>query len=143
MKWLLLKRAFYAACNNILSHSRGVDEIIQLSLQETYCLPVLLYASPHIFLKHMQLSELKVCWNYRKIFNLSRRESGSQFIFGLGRLALPHLILLWRVSFYNHLSVTNNSTLYNLFWSYLVDYSKVENRLAAHFSQSLMLKMSL
>ena len=99
--------------------SRGADEIIQLFLQETYRLPILLYASPAIFLKPKQLSELKVCWNsiYRKIFNFSRREAVGLFIFELGRLDLPHVILMRRVSFYNHLSVTNSSTLHNLFWS--------------------------
>ena len=39
----------YAACNNIFSLSRCADEIIQLSLQEIYCLPVLLYASPALY----------------------------------------------------------------------------------------------
>ena len=32
------------------TQSRGVDENIQLSLQETYWLPVLLHASPALYL---------------------------------------------------------------------------------------------
>ena len=51
LKLHLLKGPFTVACNNIFSHSRGVDEIIQLSLQESYCLPVLLYALPALYLK--------------------------------------------------------------------------------------------
>ena len=80
-----IKRTFYAACNILFSHSRGVDKIIQLSLQETYCLPVLLYASPALYLKTNQLSKLEVCWNsiYHKILNFSLKESVRLFIFGL------------------------------------------------------------
>ena len=41
------------------------------------------------------------------------------------------VIKLWRVPFYNHLSVTNNSTFSDLFWSYLDDYFKVDNCLSS------------
>ena len=87
-----IKRTFYAACINIFSHSHGVDESIQLSLQEVDCLPVLLYASPALFLKPKQLFELNVYWNfiYRKIFNFSKMELVKVLIFCLGRLDLSH-----------------------------------------------------
>ena len=39
------KRSFFMACNTILSHTKHMDEIIQLSLQESHCLSwELLYA---------------------------------------------------------------------------------------------------
>ena len=37
------------------------------------------------------------------------------------------MLLCWGVSFYNHLSVTTNSILSDLFWSYVDDYFKVDN----------------
>ena len=68
------KGAVYAACNNVFSHPRG-GGIIQLSLQKTYCLSVMLYASPARYLKPKQLSELKVRWNSicRKFLIFSKR----------------------------------------------------------------------
>jgi len=53
-----VKRCFYAACNSILSHSSGVDEIAQ-----SYSLSVLMYASPALTLRCRQIEELNACWN--------------------------------------------------------------------------------
>ena len=61
------------------------------------------------------------------------KESVKSFIFGLGRLDYPHVIMLQRVSFYNHLSTTNNYTLSDLFWSYQDDYFNIENCLSSVF----------
>ena len=69
---------------------------------------------------------------YHNIFNFSKKESVKLFI-GLGRLDLPHVIMVRRVSFYNHLWVTNNSALSDLVWSYLHDYFKVYNYLSSVF----------
>ena len=51
-----VKRSFYSACNSIFSQASNMDEIMHLSLQETYCLPVL----PACIFKRRQLVELKV-----------------------------------------------------------------------------------
>ena len=53
-----VKRCFSAACNSILSHSSGVDEIAQ-----SYSLSVLMYASPALNLRCRQIEELNACWN--------------------------------------------------------------------------------
>ena len=105
----------------IFYHSRVVDEIIQLSLQDTYCLSVLLYASPALYLKPKQLSELKVCgkYIYRKKNYFSMQESVKLFICGLGGLDLLHVIMTRRVYFYNLLSVTDNYILSGMFWGLL------------------------
>ena len=63
------------------------------------------------------------------MFNFSMRESVKLLTFGLCRLDLSHVIMLRRVSFYNLLSVTDNSILSGLFWSYLLDYFNIDNYL--------------
>ena len=80
---------------------------------------VITYASPALYLKPKQFSEHKLCWHsiYRKQFYYSLRESIPIFIFGVGRLYLPHVIILRRVSFYYHLSMTDNFLFADLFWS--------------------------
>jgi hypothetical protein len=46
--------------------------VVTLSMQETFCLPTLLYASAGYSFKKRQLTELNSCWitMYRKIFHL-------------------------------------------------------------------------
>jgi len=39
-----IKQAFFAACDSIYAQARGLDEPLHLSLQESYCLPVLTHA---------------------------------------------------------------------------------------------------
>ena len=111
-----IKCAVYAACNNIF--------VILVMLMKLYsrlikkhCLPVLLYASSAPYLKPKQSSVLKVYWNsiYRtKIFNY-KRVPQTLFMFGLARLDLSKIIMLLRVSIYNHLAVTDNSILSDLY----------------------------
>jgi hypothetical protein len=38
-----VKQSFFSACNCIYSKAKDIAEIINLSLQESYCLPVLTY----------------------------------------------------------------------------------------------------
>jgi len=40
-----------------------MDEILQPSLIETYCLPILTYAAPAVSLEVRQLQELNICWS--------------------------------------------------------------------------------
>ena len=40
-----LRRSFYAAYNNICSHTKTLEEVVQLTLHESYCLPLLTYAA--------------------------------------------------------------------------------------------------
>jgi len=40
------RKLFYSACNCIFNNCYGVSELVQLHLQESYCLPVLTYAYP-------------------------------------------------------------------------------------------------
>jgi len=44
-------------------YGSDVDELALLSLQESYSLPILMYAVPALSLKSKQLDELNVCWN--------------------------------------------------------------------------------
>jgi len=118
-----IKRNFYAACNSIFMHTKGVDDIALLSLQESHSLSVLMYAAPALTLGSRQIDELNVCWNsvIRKIFGYHRWESVKCVLYGLGRLNVKHLILLRKVKFYWRLYSmdTCNNMLHNLFCVYL------------------------
>ena len=61
------------------------------------------------------------------------RESDKLFIWSFSRLDLSHVIMLWRVPFYNEFLVTDNSILSGLFWSYLHDYYNIDNSLTSVF----------
>ena len=117
-------RSFYSACNCIFSHSSKTDEILQLKLQESYCLPVLTYASAVLSFSKSQLSQLNAAWNsvYRHIFGFNRWDSVKRFIHGLGYLDLRHIIMWRKANFFWKLRYTSNSVLYNIsHWYTFVD----------------------
>ena len=130
-----VKRAFYAACNSINSHANTFDEILQLSLHESYCLPLLTYASAAMSLTNQQVNELNVCWNtmYRLVFKFNRWESVRSFIKGLGRLNLDFIFKLLRVKFYDHLRNVSNQVLYKLLWINFTDSCKSDSCLSSLF----------
>lgn len=129
------KRYFYAAFNNIRLHAKSLEQLTQLTLMESYCLPLLTYAAGAIKLTKRQTQELNVCWNtvYRIIFGFNRWESVKCFIHGLGRLNLIHIIKLYRLRFLFHLLQLNHSVLYNLFYVYLADCYSADECLALIF----------
>jgi hypothetical protein len=118
------KRHFYSACNAIIAHTRTSDELLHLSLQESYCLPILTYAIGGLSLTLHQLKELNVCWNniYRMVFHFNKWESVRAFTHGLGRLNFIYIFYIRRVNFYHHLLNSSNSVLNNLLWIYFADY---------------------
>ena len=124
-----VKRTFYAAFNSINSHANTWDEIVQLSLHESYCLPLLTYASAALSLTNKQINELNICWNtmYRLVFKFNRWESVRGFINGLGRLNLEFILKLYRVKFYDHLRNTSNQILYSLLWTYFADSCNLDS----------------
>ena len=63
-----------------MSKTYSLDEILRLSLKESYCLPVLEYATAAIRLSKYQVLELNVRWSFAKY------ESVRAFIFGLPTL---------------------------------------------------------
>jgi len=54
------KRSIFMACNAILSHTKHTEEIIQLSLQESYFLSILTYGVTAVSLNVSQYNELKL-----------------------------------------------------------------------------------
>ena len=115
------KRNFYIAFNTIISRVRHLDQLLQLSLVESYCVPLLTYAGNAVQYTNKQLSDLNVCLNtvYRNIFGFNRWESVKCFICGLGRLNLHYLLRLYKCKFCHHLINSNNSVLYNIFYASL------------------------
>ena len=51
----IIKQSFFAACNCIYAHARNLNEIIHLTLQESYCLTILTHASAAIKLSTKQI----------------------------------------------------------------------------------------
>ena len=129
------KRSFYAAFNSIRSHAKSLDQLTQLALIESYCLPLLTYVVGAVTFSQRQLHELNVCWNtaYRVIFGFNRWESVKCFIHGLGRLNLVHIIKLFKIRFLFHLLCLNHKVLYNLFFVYFKECYDVDECLVYTF----------
>ena len=51
------------ASNSVLGNTHSLDELIQLQLLESFCLPVLQYATCAVKLSPSQSAELNSCWN--------------------------------------------------------------------------------
>ena len=70
-----------------------MDEILQLSLHESYTLPILQYATVALKLSKSQIADLNACWNsvYRRIFGFMKFEPVREFISGLCRLNFENL----------------------------------------------------
>ena len=114
-------RKFYAASNTVFCHSSNLDELMQLHLQQSDCLPVLTYATAALYLTQSQSKALNVCWNnvYRKIFKFHHRESVTTFIGGLGFL---NFVQLWHLSVFKFVKVfaySSNSILKSLIAVYV------------------------
>jgi len=92
-----MKKSFYAACNSIFSHSQGTSELVLLSLQESYSLSVLMYASSALNFQHKQIAELNTCWKsvIRRIFGYQRSESVKAVLCGQAVQSL-HMIRVIR-----------------------------------------------
>ena len=82
----VLRRKFFSACNCILGNTKYQSEILKLTLQESYTLPLLQYGAMALRFSKSQLEDLNVCWNlvYRKIFGFNKFDSVRCFISGLG-----------------------------------------------------------
>jgi hypothetical protein len=95
------KRSFYRACSCIYSRSHTLNKIIQLYLQESYCLLLLTFASPALPLSSIQVRELNACCNsvYRTLFGFNMWESVRCFINDLGRLNLIYIFNVRTLNF--------------------------------------------
>ena len=68
---------------------------------ESYCLPILLYASESLYLPYSQLADINAWCNsvYRKFFNYNKWESVKLLICLLGRIDLFHIYNLRSMNF--------------------------------------------
>jgi hypothetical protein len=100
-----IKRKFYAASNSIFSNTLGLAELLQLNVQQVYCLPVLQYTSVALRFTQSQLNTLNACWNnvYRKILGFHRWESVRHFN-GNGNLDFSFARYLLCLNFFKLLS---------------------------------------
>ena len=65
-----IKSKFYTACNCLLGNTDSLNEILRINLLDSYCLPILQYATAALKLNKSQSWELNACWNFvdRKMF---------------------------------------------------------------------------
>ena len=96
-----IRRKFFVACNCILGNSVAMDDLVKLNLMESFCLPILTYATVAMKLSQYQTNDINACWNsvYRRIFGFNKWESVRSFINGIGRLDFNHLRLYLRLKF--------------------------------------------
>ena len=59
----LISRKFYCASNCIFAYSKSMPELLQLYLQQSFCLPILQYVYGSLRLNETQVRSLNVCWN--------------------------------------------------------------------------------
>jgi len=71
-----MKDLWSGMMNTSFYHLKLYDEIIQLSLQESYCLPILTYGVTAVSLNVSQYNELNACWNsvYKRLFGFRKWE---------------------------------------------------------------------
>jgi len=55
----ILNLNYFAACNIVLGSTRGLDELIQLQLRESFCLPLLQYGVCAVKLNSSQCADFK------------------------------------------------------------------------------------
>ena len=86
----------------ICSHTKTLEKVVQLTLHESYCLPLLTYAAGAVSYNQRQVHDLNVCWNtvYRIGFNFNRRESVKSFISGLGKLSVQYVLKMRAIKFH-------------------------------------------
>jgi hypothetical protein len=111
-----ISRKFYAASNSIFNNTRGACELLQLNMQQVYCLSILQYGSASLGLTQTQIKVLNVCWNnvYRKIFGFHRWESVKQFIVGISNLDFEFLTYFCTIKFIKGMLVSNNAVVRRL-----------------------------
>ena len=80
---------------------------------ETYCLPILMYASGAVYLDATRSNEINSWWNsvYRKIFYFNKWESVSELILLLERLDYNSLYMLRKCKFIKSMSCSHNAIL--------------------------------
>ena len=113
----VIKHKFFAACNSVLGNSHLLDQLLQLKLQESFCLPLLHYGLCAVKLTVSQGAELNCCWNtvFRRIFNFRKYDSVRSCICGLGRLDFHHIRINLVLKF------VNNCYVQMLLLDFLVD----------------------
>ena len=107
---------FFALSNCILSNVRSLNEIIKLNMMETFCLPILLFATAAIKLSYVQINEINASWNsiYRCIFVFNKWESIRIFIDGLDRLDFNFTHLFLHLQFCKTSLLCQNVTFANI-----------------------------
>ena len=101
----VIKRKSYAACNCLFVNCINQQELLQLPLLESYCLPILTYCTVAVKLSNVETANLNACWNsvFRQIFGFHKCESVRCFVNGLGKHDFIHIRMKLMLKLYNSL----------------------------------------
>jgi hypothetical protein len=85
--FIIVIHNFYTTCNCVCAQAKHLYEIIHVSMQESYCLPILIYASAAVRYSAKHVDEVHACLSsvIRRIFGFHKYESVKGFICRLGR----------------------------------------------------------
>ena len=121
----VIKCKFFASCNCILGKINCLNDLVKLSMMETFCLPILLFATAALRMSKTQIGELNASWNaaYRRIFGFNKWESIRCFIYGLGRLDFSSLRLFMHLKFCSVNLSCSNSTFLSVMKLYCLSHT--------------------
>ena len=133
----IIRQKFFVAFNSIYGNSHATDELLQLELHESFCLPLLQYAMCAVRLSSSQLASLNSCWNivFRRIFKFRKYDSVSVFICGLGRLDFKHLHLMHTLKFVKKKSLSSDNAVIrcvSTLFSLSTEFSNLCSRVFCH-----------
>ena len=91
------------ACNCLFASCRNQQELLQLQLLESHCLPIPTYCTVAVKLSIVQTAILNACWNsvFRQFCH--KWESVRYFMNGLGKLDFTHIRMKLMLKLYNSL----------------------------------------
>ena len=99
------KQKFFRSVNAIFSKIVSLrNPTVALSLMQSFCVPILLYAQEALHLKKCDVDKLDYAYNsmFVKIFNVKENQSILQCQFYSGYLPASYLIDLRILTFFDH-----------------------------------------
>ena len=106
-------RSFYRSCNSVLSVVRKPNELVQMTLLYSMCVPILSYAAEVKVLKYNDMHSCNVALNdaIRRIFSFNRWESPRELRLQLNRPNLYDIFATRKAKFTKNCQNSSNVVL--------------------------------